>query len=56
MFLRKDFIMTNLEELINVLNEVQNLDPDNRTAEVRIYSKYLFITRPDQNEGYYIEL
>ena len=48
--------MTTLEELINALTEVQNLDPDNRTARVRIYSKYLLITRPDQIDGYYIEL
>ena len=48
--------MTNLEELINALTEVQNLDPDNRTARVRIYSKYLLITRTDQTDEYYIEL
>lgn len=48
--------MAKLEELIGVLTEVQNLDPDNRTADVRIYTKYLLITRPDQDDGYYIEL
>ncbi len=48
--------MAKLEELIGVLTEVQNLDPENKTADVRIYSKYLFITRPDQDDGYYIEL
>jgi len=48
--------MANLEELIGVLTEVQNLDPDNRTADVRIYNKYIFITRPDQDDSYYIEL
>lgn len=48
--------MMNLEELINALTEVQNLDPDNRTARVMIYSKYLLITRLNQTDGYYIEL
>ncbi len=48
--------MANLEEVIGVLNEVQNLDPANRTADVYIACKYLFITRPDQDDGYYIEL
>ena len=44
--------MANLEELIGVLTEVQNLDPENKTANVRIYNKY----RPDQEDGYFIEL
>lgn len=48
--------MANLEEVIGVLNEVQNLDLENRTADVYIAGKYLFITRPDQDDGYYIEL
>lgn len=48
--------MVNLEELIGVLIEVQNLDPENKIADVRIYNKYLLITRPDQDDGYYIEL
>lgn len=48
--------MANLEELIGILTEVQNLDPENKKADVRIYTKYLFITRPDQDDGYYIEL
>lgn len=48
--------MANLEEVIGVLNEVQNLDPENKTADVRIYNKYLLITRPDQDDGYFIEL
>ncbi len=54
--LGKDFIMANLEELIGVLTEVQNLDPENKTADVRIYNKYILITRPDQEDGYFIEL
>lgn len=48
--------MVNLEELIGVLIEVQNLDPENKTADVRIYNKYLLITRPYQDDGYYIEI
>lgn len=48
--------MPNLEEVLAVLNEVQNLDPENRTANVYIAGKYLFITRPYQDDGYYIEL
>lgn len=48
--------MANLEEVIGVLNEVQNLDPENKSADVRIYNKYLLITRPDQYDCYYIEL
>ena len=39
--------MANLEELIGVLTEVQNLDPENKNADVRIYNKYILITRPD---------
>lgn len=45
--------MANLEEVIGVLNEVQNLDPENKTGNVRTYNKYLLITRPDQDDGYY---
>ncbi len=48
--------MANLEELIGVLTEVQNLDPENKTADVRIYNKYILISRPDQEDGYFIEL
>lgn len=33
--------MADLEELIGVLTEVQNLDPENKTADVRIYNKYI---------------
>ena len=44
------------QELIGVLTEVQNLDPENKTANVRIYNKYILITRPDQEDGYFIEL
>lgn len=52
----KDFIMAKLEEVIDVLTEVLNLDPENRNAKVTICGKYLFITRQDQDDGYYIEL
>ncbi len=48
--------MANLEELIGVLTEIQNLDPKNKTADVRIYNKYILIIRPDQEDGYFIEL
>lgn len=48
--------MANLEELIGVLTEVQNLDHENKTANVRIYNKYILIIRPDQEDGYFIEL
>ena len=48
--------MAKFEEVIDVLTEVQNLDPENRNAKVTICGKYLFIIRPDQDDGYYIEL
>ena len=48
--------MANLEELIGVLTEVQNLDHENTTADVKIYNKYILITRPEQEDGYFIEL
>lgn len=48
--------MVNLEKLINVLTEVKNLDVENKIASVRIYNKYILITQPGQDDGYYIEL
>lgn len=48
--------MANWEELIRVLTEVHNLDPENKNADVKIYNKYILITRPDQEDGYFIEL
>ncbi len=48
--------MPNLEELIAVLTEVESLDPENKTANVKIYNKYILITRQDQEDGYFIEL
>lgn len=48
--------MANLEKLIAVLTEVESLAPENKTANVRIYNKYILITRPDQEDGYFIEL
>ena len=48
--------MTTLEELIEILTDLQNLDPENRNAEVQIYNKYIIITRRDQDDGYYIEI
>ena len=48
--------MTKLEDLINILNEIANLDPENQTAQVYISGKYIFITRPDQDEGYQVEI
>lgn len=48
--------MATLKELIDVLTEVQNLDPGNKNAKVQIYNKYIFITQSDQDDGYYIEI
>lgn len=48
--------MATLKELIDVMTEVQNLDPENKNAKVQIYNKYIFITRKDQDDGYYIEI
>ena len=48
--------MTTLEELIEILTDLQNLDPENRNAEVQIYNKYIIITRQDQDDGYYLEI
>ncbi len=48
--------MANLKELITTLTEIRNLDPTNDNANVYIAGKYLFITRQDQDDGYYIEL
>lgn len=58
------YVSTELERILlwriqknfGVLTEVQNLDPENKTADVRIYNKYILITRPDQEDGYFIEL
>lgn len=52
----KGFFMTYLEDLINALIEIKNLDPENKSANIYIAGKYLFIRRPDQEDGYYIEL
>lgn len=48
--------MAYLEDLINVLMEIKNLDPENKSANIYIADRYLFIRRPDQEDGYYIEL
>lgn len=48
--------MATLKELIDVLTEVQSLDTENENAKVQIYNKYIFITRKDQDDGYYIEI
>lgn len=48
--------MAYLEDLINALIEIKNLDPENKSANIYIAGKYLFIRRPDQEDGYYIEL
>ena len=48
--------MATLKELIDVLTKVQNLDPENKNAKVQLYNKYIFITRKDQDDGYYIEI
>lgn len=48
--------MAYLEDLINTLMKIKNLDPENQSANIYIAGKYLFIRRPDQEDGYYIEL
>ncbi|CDE44896.1 unknown [Clostridium sp. CAG:768] len=48
--------MAYLEDLINALMEIKNLDPENKSVNIYIAGKYLFIRRPDQEDGYYIEL
>lgn len=37
--------MATLKEVIDVLTEVQSLDPENENAKVQIYNKCIFITR-----------
>ena len=39
LLLRKDNYMITLKELINALTEIANLDPENLTAQVKIYDK-----------------
>lgn len=48
--------MTTLKELISVLKEVENLDPENENSQVSIVGKRIFITRKDQVDGYYVEI
>ena len=48
--------MTTLKELISVLKEVENLDPENENSQVSIVGKQIFITRKDQVDGYYVEI
>ena len=36
--------------------KIKNLDPENKSANIYIAGRYLFIRRPDQEDGYYIEL
>ncbi len=48
--------MAYLEDLINALMEIKNLDPENKSANIYIGGKYLFIRRLDQDDAYFIEL
>lgn len=48
--------MITLKELIPVLKEVENLDPENENSQVSIVGKRIFITREDQVDGYYVEI
>ena len=48
--------MTTLKELISVLKEVENLDPENENSQVSIVGKRIFIMRKDQVDGYYVEI
>lgn len=53
---KKGQIMTTLNQLIRILEEVENLDPENENSEVSIVGKRIFITREDQVDGYYVEI
>lgn len=48
--------MAYLENRIDTLMEIKNLDTENKSANIYIAGRYLFIRRPDQEDGYYIEL
>lgn len=53
---KKGQIMTTLNQLIRILEEVENLDPENENSQVSIVGKRIFITREDQVDGYYVEI